>query len=361
MMESRLRSLAWLIVIATVAFIVAGTLFPFRFTLRNRRSLVNSFGLSKDIAQRGNDLLIGVDGNIGQSFKGRIDDLRIYRRALSAAEIAQTAANIADVEHQPMPDPDLVLAYTFDEHSEDVVPDASGKQNHGRIVKAPEWVNAEHGGALRFNGSGQYIRVPNSDSIDIGGRHITIAMRVALEGPLQRFDQDILAKPWHAGSGRYPWFQYAIEFDSNGSQSVDFYLGDTSGRPRGPYFVRPPVGPWTHVAFTYDGDQVRGYVDGREELSSGLSPWQPGDVVRNVLLFLPLGFGVAALMRDRKYPIAAIVVGATVSAFSLSLAIEITQSLLPNRYSSFVDLATNTIGGAVGSIGYVLMELKFRR
>jgi VanZ family protein len=319
-----------------VVFIGLGTLFPYNFSLENRRSLTNSFGLAKDIAARGTDLLIGVDGGLGQPFKGRIDDLRIYRRALTPAEIAEDAASSA-----ASADPDLVLSYDFDESS-------------------PERVQGRRGGALRFSGAREYVRVPNSPGVDISGRAITISVWLALEGPVQRFDQTILAKPWHANSAAFPWYQYAIEFDSNSDQSVDFYFADTSGRPRGGFPVKPPVGPWTHVAFTYDGTHVRGYVDGREQLSRGLNRWQPWDAVRNVLLFLPLGFALGAVMRE-KYSAPVIIVLAAVIVFPLSGIIEILQSLLPNRYSSFVDIVTNMIGAAAGGMCYVLADLKFRK
>jgi hypothetical protein len=332
----RSRPLAWAIVIAMVVFIALGTLFPYNFSLENRRSLTNSFGLARDIAARGNDLLIGVDGGLNQSFKGRIDDLRIYRRALTAAEIITEDAARGPASG----DPDLVLSYDFD-------------ANSGGL--APEWVQGRRGGALRFSGSSEYVRVPNSPGIDISGRAITISMWLALEGPVQRFDQTILAKPWHANSSAFPWYQYALEFDSNSDLSVDFYFADTSGRPRGGFGVKPPVGPWTHVVFTYDGTRVRGYVDGREELSTGLNPWQPWDAARNVLLFLPLGFALGAAMRDKKYSAAVVVVLAAVIVFPLSGVIEILQSLLPNRYSSFVDIATNMMGAAAGAVCYVLL------
>src|SRR6185503_4193340 len=179
----------------------------------------------------------------------------------------------------------------------------------GRLVKAPRHVHREHGRALRFSGAGEYVRVPNSPSIDIDGRQISISMWVALEAPRQRFDQAIVAKPWHSNSAGYPWYQYAIEFDANGSRSVDFYFADTSGKPRGPFQIRPPIGPWTHVAFTYDGSRIRGYVDGREDLSSGLNPWQVGDIIRNVLLFMPLGVSLAAVLGSKRYSAVAIVLG----------------------------------------------------
>jgi len=347
----RSRPFAWLMIITNLVFILGITLFPFKFSWNDRPSMANSFGLARDIARRGNDLLIGVDGGLGQAFKGRIDDLRIDHRPLTAAEIALEGRG----------GPGTVLSFAFDENSGDFVTDASGNGNHGRFVRGPQWVTGKHGAALRFDGSGQYVRVPNSSSLDIGGHGITISMWIALEGPKQRFDQVVLAKPWRSNSMDYPAYQYAIEFDTNHGQSVDFYFGDTSGRLRGPFMVWPPLGVWKHVAFTYDGVRVHGYVDGREQLAADLNPWEVRDVVLNVLFFMPLGFGICVLMiepRAKRYSAPAILLLITFIAFSLSLSIEIAQSLLPIRTSSLHDVAANTIGAAVGGLCCLLTAVR---
>ena len=53
---------------------------------------VGSAAASADIATSSNPLQIGSDSIYGQYFKGRIDEVRIYNRALSATEI-QTDMN----------------------------------------------------------------------------------------------------------------------------------------------------------------------------------------------------------------------------------------------------------------------------
>ena len=73
----------------------------------------------------------------------------------------------------------------------------------------------------------------------------------------------------------------------------------------------------------------------------------PGDMIANVLLFVPLGFlfrASAAGERDRR-PIAALVLGLVTSA-----AIEAAQLYLPGRFPSLVDVATNALGAWVGAL-----------
>jgi len=73
-----------------------------------------------------------------------------------------------------------------------------------------------------------------------------------------------------------------------------------------------------------------------------------GDVVVNVLLFVPVGFW---LQRELPAPRgAAARMAAVLAAGALfSLAIETLQFLLPWRVSSAIDVATNTAGAALGA------------
>jgi hypothetical protein len=70
-----------------------------------------------------------------------------------------------------------------------------------------------------------------------------------------------------SSSWGYPYYQYGIEFDGNGAKTLDFYFRDTSGTLRGPFSLNPTLRVWTHMAFTYDGTVVKGYVDGVQKIS----------------------------------------------------------------------------------------------
>ncbi|MFZ0936270.1 MAG: VanZ family protein [Bryobacteraceae bacterium] len=71
------------------------------------------------------------------------------------------------------------------------------------------------------------------------------------------------------------------------------------------------------------------------------------DVVINVLLYMPLG-AVACLVWLPRFPRAA-VAAATALGFVLSLSMELLQNYVPGRVTSLSDLATNTLGAAVGA------------
>ncbi|MGO9228289.1 MAG: VanZ family protein [Bryobacteraceae bacterium] len=71
------------------------------------------------------------------------------------------------------------------------------------------------------------------------------------------------------------------------------------------------------------------------------------DVVINVLLYVPVG-AVACLAWRPRWPRAA-ALAATVFAFTLSLSMELLQNYVPSRVTSLSDLATNTLGAALGA------------
>jgi VanZ family protein len=336
-----------------LALILAATLFPYDFSSSEFVNLSQSFGLSRTIARRGNDLLIGIDAASGQPFNGRIDELRIYSRALTAGEIAQAAIMKPPVTN-------LAAYYSFDEASGAIAEDRSGHSNNGVLVNDPEWIIGKSGHGLRFNGSNQYARIPNTPSIDISDENITISMWVVLQKSMDRRDQVILGKPWHPRSMVYPYYQYGVEF-TNRTRTLDFYFGDTSGRLRGPFSLKPQTKVWTHAAFTYDGKVVRGYIDGREQFSRGLGePFDLPDLAVNLLLFAPFGFGLAGLIQNRGWSCGKAIASVFVAGALLSLGVETLQCWLPTRDPSFLDVATNSVSSVIGAALYFLGGERFR-
>jgi len=94
--------------------------------------------------------------------------------------------------------------------------------------------------------------------------------------------------------------------------------------------------------------------------------WNPlpiwGDIVLNILVFVPIGVLVAAAagpnMRLSRVTLLAVAL-----SFLISLSVELLQSLLPRRWSTFMDVATNTFGGFLGVTVWLsgLIETSWRR
>ncbi len=98
-------------------------------------------------------------------------------------------------------------------------------------------------------------------------------------------------------------------------------------------------------------------IDYRALVLAGLKSI-PIEALANVLLFIPLGFGLTCLMQKRKLEgiVALIVIQALSSAFSLT--IEVLQVFLPARLPSLIDLLTNSIGAFLGFLCFRLWGVK---
>ena len=163
----------------------------------------------------------------------------------------------------PPPTDHLMAAYALD-GAGSLIPDASGNGNTATAYGAT-FEPGVNGHAIVFDGAGDHAEAPNSPTLDIGGTGITIACWVWIDSD-GGTDYAIVQKPWYAASMVSPYYQYGIE-SARGTMTVDFYFGDPLGGLHGPFRMSPNLGAWTHIAYTYDGTTVRGYVGGVERLS----------------------------------------------------------------------------------------------
>lgn len=80
----------------------------------------------------------------------------------------------------------------------------------------------------------------------------------------------------------------------------------------------------------------------------GKHPGGVGDDLLNVLLFIPLGFGLAEKLWEKRKPRTMIFFVVWITGFVLSYLIEFTQLYIPGRDSGWEDVMTNSSGAAVG-------------
>lgn len=100
----------------------------------------------------------------GGWFNGKIDEVRVYNRALSASEIS-TLYNY----HISPPSSGLVARWKFDESGGTTAADSAGGHN-GALVNGPTFTSAgKLAGALTLNGSNQYVSVPDVASLELAG------------------------------------------------------------------------------------------------------------------------------------------------------------------------------------------------
>ncbi len=182
-------------------------------------------------------------------------------------EVGNTGSTVLTVTYTPPPlSEGLVAAYAFAEGSGTMTADSSGNGNTG-ILSGATWTTAgKYGTALAFDGVSSYVTAPNSPSLDLAGTNLTLAMWANITDS-EASDYVILTKPWYPDSMTSPYHQYGIVF-SQSRKTVDFYFGDPSEILHGPFSMLVFLGVWTHIAFTYDGTTVRGYLDGVRQFST---------------------------------------------------------------------------------------------
>ncbi|MGH8001532.1 MAG: VanZ family protein [Brasilonema sp.] len=79
-----------------------------------------------------------------------------------------------------------------------------------------------------------------------------------------------------------------------------------------------------------------------------------GDLVNNILLFMPLGFGFTALLQRKMMKLMSKLLIVILISAGLSSIVEILQVFLPSRTPTPADIVNNTIGGLVGIICFYL-------
>lgn len=152
-------------------------------------------------------------------------------------------------------DTGLVGYWHLDEGMATTTYDASGYGNSGTLTNTPTWqtgTNCKVGNCLSFNGTNNYVDSGNnvSDAIEGGG---TISMWIypnVLGGLMSR----------SVGSG---WLdeRIALNFYST-SGKIDLTLSNGSGYWRHTGNSVISTGIWTYVVVTWDGSNVKHYLNG---------------------------------------------------------------------------------------------------
>jgi hypothetical protein len=219
-----------------------------------------------------------------------------------------------------------------------------------------------------------YIPIPEGDSLqtfvcDIRGYALSVfhfGKRMKTEELLTRItggwnDQAQLIFGCTA-SGKFRWEGTLAHFEIRrsvkaispselGSLLLAYDLADQQTRPV------QDGGPQPKVALAIPHKVI---PPGRKLLSTPLTywdgQWNKSDVVNNIIAFIPLGFLIVFLFRDRLKTLHLLLLVTGIAA-TFSLSIEIAQFFVPYRDSSSIDVLTNTFGAFCGGLLAVGMRL----
>ena len=156
-------------------------------------------------------------------------------------------------------DKNTVAVWLFEEGSGKVVKDASGNGHDGEFTGSLQWVKARYGTGLEFPGDGSgYIVVDSTKKLEL--ETLSIEAWVKVKEPTDKW-QGILCKQEVGCTDR----NYGIWVQVN-QKVLHAQIGANGAcafNMNGTMEITDNV--WHHLAFTYDGDMGRLYVDGRLE------------------------------------------------------------------------------------------------
>ena len=149
--------------------------------------------------------------------------------------------------------PVLVAAYGFEEGSGPTVADGSGGSHTGTITGATWTTAGRFGRALAFDGN-DWVTVPDATALDL-----TTGM--TLEAWVHPVNLD--PADWRTAilKERAGGLAYALYADTGTLQPAGEITAGSSGTSA-PGGTRLPLATWTHLATTFDGTQLRTYING---------------------------------------------------------------------------------------------------
>jgi len=166
--------------------------------------------------------------------------------------LVSTVTFVTDSIHAKI-DPDTIVgAWLFEEGKGKVAEDLSGGQHNGKLEKGPRWVKGKSGQALEFNG-GNYVELEDSaPDLHFGG--------------LAPFTISVWVNPQAGGTviGKFNGGVIgAYILNVFGGVGIDFH------REVAPWSLlankddMPKKDEFSHVAATYDGVEMKVYVNGK--------------------------------------------------------------------------------------------------
>lgn len=205
---------------------------------------------------------------VGRYFDGKIDEVRVYDRALSSSEVKDlynaggyakrnaTADSLFPdklVSHWTMDGPDISGSTVKDVHGSN-----DGTKNGDPIAR-----EGQLGQALKLDGDDDFIKVSDSNSLSFSDQ-ITVSMWVyPLSYSTQDFVDDTFVGTWGLNENRLLFRR------DKGNNRTEFWLNGLSDRQVVTQSgVRPPEDEWTHLAATYDGSKMQIYFNAKQKAST---------------------------------------------------------------------------------------------
>jgi len=182
-----------------------------------------------------------IGGDVYGYYSGKLDDVRIYNRGLSASEVASLVPSSAS---------GLMGNWKFDENSGTTAADSSGHNNTGTLSSGAAWTTGQIGAATNLDGVDDYVQVGAKSSLvltNVG----TLSAWIYPTGAGSAAGGIIVNKEGEYELARFAdgTIQWAFANTAPGWNWINTgYVA--------------PLNQWTHVAVTYESGLVKTYING---------------------------------------------------------------------------------------------------
>jgi len=151
---------------------------------------------------------------------------------------------------------ELVGLWNFDDGKADVATDSSGKKHDG-VIKGCKIDTGKYGKGLRF-AAGNAMEVPDSPDYDFGDK-----LTIALWANIENLPNDHIGLPGKGHDLAVGSFVFhPTKLDAK-KYEVRFYVSFGATWPMAKSADSVNFGEWHHLAGTYDGSEIRVFIDGK--------------------------------------------------------------------------------------------------
>jgi hypothetical protein len=215
-------------------------------------SNVSLSSLSSTLNPKGNAVISNFVNGGPPFFPGTIDDVRIYDRALSAAEIQSLYAGSPSANC----DQTCKVWLKFDDNSGTTAADSTGLGNAGTLHGTTTWTTGNFASALQLDGSSGYVSLPN---LGITAGTVDVWINPASVTGDQRLFSQASGASTQAG-------QIALNQSSGESGSLWVYDGSAWQRLSANGSVLP--NQWNQVVVENNGGTATAFVNGTQQLTA---------------------------------------------------------------------------------------------